>query len=412
MPAKDSVQGAAQQHDALIRQVADSETFRAAPTMRALLLYLWEHHGEPISEYAIATEALGRSTEFEPKLDSTVRVQVARLRAKLKEFYESAGSDFPLRLSLPLGRHELEWSYRQPARKSLAATLSVFPKPYLWGAGGVIVTLMLVCVALFVQLRSLKASLPAPPASLPRFWQAFLVGGKPTIIVVPSPLYFFWPSHQMYVRDLQISDFTNWPTSPVLKDLAGKWGPPELAQSYVGAMEMTAGIRLLQYLEKEGQQVRLTESRRFPAESFAAQNTIFLGMPRTAGYLNQMLDKMNFYIAQVSPDIVRSRKPAQGEPTEFVEVPYSADRRLAPALITLLPARPERTHMLLLLGRNLTSLTSMLVSLEGLKVLDEQWKKSGSPDAWEMVIQAEIYRDTVLKVSPAACRAIPATFWK
>jgi hypothetical protein len=95
-----------------------------------------------------------------------------------------------------------------------------------------------------------------------------------------------------------------------------------------------------------------------------------------------------------------------------VEVPYSADRRLAPALVTLLPARPERSHMLLLLGRNLTSLTSMLLSLEGLKVLDEQWKKSGSPDAWEMVIQAEIYRDTVLKVSPVACRAIPATFWK
>jgi hypothetical protein len=135
-------------------------------------------------------------------------------------------------------------------------------------------------------------------------------------------------------------------------------------------------------------------------------------MPRTAGYLNQMLEKTNFYIAQVSPDIVRNRKPVPGEPAEFVEVPYSADRRLAPAIITLLPARPERTRMLLLLGRNLTSLTSLLVSLEGLKQVDEQWIKCGSPDAWEMVIQAEIYRDTILKTNPVACRAIPATFWK
>jgi hypothetical protein len=54
----------------------------------------------------------------------------------------------------------------------------------------------------------------------------------------------------------------------------------------------------------------------------------------------------------------------------------------------------------------------MLVNLEGLKSLDEQWTKSGSPDAWEMVIQAEIYRDTILKITPVACRAIPATFWK
>jgi hypothetical protein len=411
MSVKQPVQGSAHKHVALIRQVADSETFRSAPTMRTLLLYLWEHQGEPISEYAIATEALGRNADFEPKLDSTVRVQVARLRIKLKEFYEKAGTDFPLRLSLPLGRHELEWTY-QPARKSFASTLNAFPQRYLWGAGVTIATLAVVCVALLVQLRTLKASLPAPAIPLPRFWQSFLIAGKPTMIVVPSPLYLFWPSHQVYVRDLQISDFTNWPSSPLLKEMAGKWGPPELSQSYVGAMEMTAGIRLLQYLEKEGQQVRLTESRRFPAESFAAQNTIFLGMPRTAGYLKQMLDKTNFYIAQVSPDIVRNRKPGPGEPADFQEVSYSADRRLAPAIITLLPPRPERTRMLLLLGRNLTSLTSVLLSLEGLKILDEQWKKTGSPDAWEMVIQAEIYRDTVLKATPVACRPIPTTFWK
>ena len=77
----------------------------------------------------------------------------------------------------------------------------------------------------------------------------------------------------------------------------------------------------------------------------------------------------------------------------------------------MLPVRPEHTRTLLLLGRNLTSITSMLLSLEGLKALDELWAKSGSPDAWEMVIQAEIYRDTVLKTTPVACRAIPATFW-
>jgi hypothetical protein len=92
-------------------------------------------------------------------------------------------------------------------------------------------------------------------------------------------------------------------------------------------------------------------------------------------------------------------------------VTYSVDRRLGPAIIVMLPVRPEHTRTLLLLGRNLTSITSMLVSLEGLKALDELWAKSGSPDAWEMVIQAEIYRDTVLKTTPVACRAIPATFW-
>jgi len=142
------------------------------------------------------------------------------------------------------------------------------------------------------------------------------------------------------------------------------------------------------------------------------QNTIFIGMPRTAGYLNDMLEKTNFYIAHVSPDLVRSRHPQSGEPAEYQEVTYSSDRRLAPAIITLLPTRPEGTRMLLLLGRNQTSITSLLTSMEGLKLVDDAWTKAGSPDAWEMVIQAEIYRDTVLKITPAACRPILSTFWK
>jgi hypothetical protein len=134
-------------------------------------------------------------------------------------------------------------------------------------------------------------------------------------------------------------------------------------------------------------------------------------MPRTATYLNKMLEKTNFAIERVSPDLIRNRNPKPGEPATFEEVPYSADRRLGPAMIVLLPARPEHTRTLLLLGRNQTSITSMLLSLEGLKALDELWVKSGSPDAWEAVIQADIYRDTVLKTTPVALRAIPATFW-
>jgi hypothetical protein len=408
MLAKGSAQGSAHKHDDLIRQVADSETFRSAPTMRALLLYLWEHQGEPISEYAIGTEALGRSPDFDPRLDSTVRVQAARLRTKLKEFYESA-ADFPLRVSLPRGRHELEWEY-QP--KTIVASLSGTPRRYIWAVMGTGLVLVALCAILAVQNRSLRASIPAASTPLPRFWESFAMPGKPTTIVVPSPLYFYWPSHRTYIRDLDVSEFSAWPSSPFLKETADKWGAPELSQIYVGALEMGAGIRLLQFLEQRGQQVRLTESRRFPADSFAAQNTIFLGMPRTAGYLNKMMEKTNFYIAHVTPDVIRSRDPRPGESAEFREVSYSADRRLAPGIILMLPARPEGTRILLLQGRNPASLASMLTSHEGLKSIDEQWARSGSPDAWEMVIEAEIYRDTILKTTPVACRPISTSFWK
>jgi hypothetical protein len=395
----------------VVRQIAESDTFRTAPAMRALLLYLWGHAGEPISEYGIATEALGRSPEFDPRTDSTVRVHIARLRTKLKEFYEAAGDGFPLRLSLPLGSHELQWVY-QPEQPSVRQGPSAIPKNYLWTAGAAAAVLIATCLGLGIEVLSLRTSLPLSTSALPRFWQSFLVTGRPTTIVVPSPLHFGWPAHQIFVRDFAVSEFSDWPKSEVLNGLAAKWGSPELSQAYVGAMEMNSAVRLLQYLETRNQQVHLIESRRFPVESFAAQNTIFLGMPRTAGYLNQMLDKTNFYLAGVNADVVLNRHPLAGEPAQYHEVAYASDRRRAPAIITLLPERTERTRMLLLLGRNLTSVTSLLLTPEGLRLLDEQWAKAGSPGSWEMVIEAEIYRDTVLKVSPVSCRAIASNFWQ
>src|SRR5262249_5395117 len=193
MAAKSSAQ-VSHKYDEFARQVADSETFRSAPTMRALLLYLWEHQGEPISEYAIATEALGRSQDFDPKLDSTVRVQIARLRTKLKEFYEAAGETFPLRLSLPLGRHELQWTW-QPRQKSFLSILSAIPRRLLLGIGISQLVLIVVCVLLLFHVRTLRSMIPAPAEPVPRFWRSFLSGGKPTVVVVPSPLYFFWPKN-------------------------------------------------------------------------------------------------------------------------------------------------------------------------------------------------------------------------
>ncbi|MGH9663628.1 MAG: hypothetical protein ACRD9L_04300, partial [Bryobacteraceae bacterium] len=97
--------------------------------MRTLLLYLWEHRGEAVGEYAIAVDALGRPATVDPKIDSTARVQIARLRAKLKEFYEEARDSVPRRLSIPLGRHELRFVYTQP-RMPLSSALSAIPRQF------------------------------------------------------------------------------------------------------------------------------------------------------------------------------------------------------------------------------------------------------------------------------------------
>jgi len=402
--------------ESLVNQVADSETFRAAPVMRRLLLYLWQHHSETVSEYAIAIDALGRPLHFDPKTDATVRVQVARLRAKLEEFYKKEGERFPLLLSIPLGGHEIRWSYSQ-SQPSFLSTFSALPLWYrnvLLSAAIITSVLMVLCLVLLFENRNLRATLPpeAPPPA--RFWQSFLKDGKPTVVVVPSTVHFRWPDQGLYIMDLKVSEFPGWKTSPLLLQLAGKWGPPQLNQSFIFARDMFGSFSLREYLDKLGHQVPVIEAPNYAADSLATRNTIFLGVPSSSDNIRQLLEKTNFYVAKsTEPALVRSRKAGPNEPSEYQETVLSPKRKICPGMIVLLPARPEGTRCLLLVGRWVTAMTSMLESAVGLKLLDEQWSRAGSPDAWEMVVQAEIESDTtIVRVWPVAFRRIPASFWK
>jgi hypothetical protein len=176
---------------------------------------------------------------------------------------------------------------------------------------------------------------------------------------------------------------------------------------------MNAGVRLMRFLHGRVGQIEMIESRKHAADATSARNTIFMGMPRTAVYLAPLARRLNFFVERVEPDVVRNRAPLAGEPATFTGLAYSADRVRFPGIIALLPERPEHTRSLLLLGRSPVSLATMLSSLEGLQLLDEQWKKAGSPSAWEMVVEADVYRgDTISKVVPVAFRAIRPDFWE
>src|SRR5712672_4767367 len=52
--------------------------------------------GDSLKEYVIGTEVYDRKPSYHPSQDSIVRTEARRLRAKLKEYYESAGTQNPV----------------------------------------------------------------------------------------------------------------------------------------------------------------------------------------------------------------------------------------------------------------------------------------------------------------------------
>ncbi|HEY4355812.1 MAG TPA: hypothetical protein VGN16_08705 [Acidobacteriaceae bacterium] len=93
-----------------VQRILQSVSFRNAATLQQLLQFLATRaldpsQKEPLKEYTIGVEAFGRSGDFDPKTDTIVRVQIHRLRQKLKEYYDSEGSRDPIFIEFPKGHY-------------------------------------------------------------------------------------------------------------------------------------------------------------------------------------------------------------------------------------------------------------------------------------------------------------------
>ena len=119
-----SVSDLAEQRRAL-RGVLASSTFARNPRLTALLEYLcvkcFQGEGSSIKEYSIATDVFRRTPDFDQANDAIVRVEMHRLRKKLKEFYAGEGAREPVEIVILSGRYQPDFALRQmrPAPEAL-----------------------------------------------------------------------------------------------------------------------------------------------------------------------------------------------------------------------------------------------------------------------------------------------------
>ena len=95
-------------HRQLDRLLA-SGIFANAGRMSRFLKFVVEKtlagEAERLKEYVIGVEVFDRDEDYDPRVDAIVRVEAARLRAKLAEYYTGEGRADPVVLSLPKGAY-------------------------------------------------------------------------------------------------------------------------------------------------------------------------------------------------------------------------------------------------------------------------------------------------------------------
>ena len=161
---------------AALEKVVSSPSFQRSPQMQRFLSFVVEEsltgRGDRLKEYVIGTEVFGRPADYEPQLDSLVRVEAFRLRSLVREYYQSEGAGDSIVVELNKGSYAPMFQRRVPAEPSASSADPPHNRP-LWRRVPAAMAITLILVSAGVWLYRHERQGPLPP------------GVTPTIAVLP-----------------------------------------------------------------------------------------------------------------------------------------------------------------------------------------------------------------------------------
>ena len=111
-----------------LNRVLSSPVFTSSERLRRFLEFVVERtlagDGERLKEYVIGIEVFDRDASYDPRLDSIVRVEAARLRTKLTEYYAGDGRADAIVLTLPKGGYAPLVSVVEPPAAAAPADIA------------------------------------------------------------------------------------------------------------------------------------------------------------------------------------------------------------------------------------------------------------------------------------------------
>ncbi len=343
-----------EQHLRQVERVAASSVLHGSESLCKLLRYLAhhaiEHPGTPVKEYQIATEEFGRPPDFDPAVDSMVRVQAGRLRGKLAEYYAGEGSSDPVRIELPKGTYTLAFHKRDAAPKSDRHPHPIQEHshhadeqvPRVWLLSVVVLSLLLAgsLLALFLTRKTTPTTFAGDvkpsPAAFQTFWKPFLTGPEEPWVVFSNAAFVGRPETGMrYYNSTHDQKNTIW-------------------DHYTGVGEVIAVHSLDQVFGLLHRNLRVKRGSLFSLDD--AQNTdlIFVGSPSENLNLLEIPGTREF-VFQRMPDgprkgdlAVFNVHPQPGEQKSYLASPSNALLTEDYALVAFIPGlNPSRAVMII-----------------------------------------------------------------
>ena len=316
------------------------------------------HH---LKEYQIATEALGRSPDFDPQLDASVRVLAGRLRSRLAEYYKSAGAHDPILVDVPKGTYTLSFERRTdlPEPRSSAAEpvpASLESTARFGIQRGVVIALAILAIVLLASGSVIyvihhraaesainKAGAVPLPMAFQAFWNPFLHGPQETIVVFSNAIFVGNPE----------TGFRYFVPSRDSRD--------QINQHYTGIGELLGVLELDRLFQKFGGHFRVKPGGFFTFDEARSNNLIFVGSPMENLTLRQIPTTQEFVFRRVATgenhwsEVIADLHPKAGETGIYPPASEAGREDTDYALIALMPGLDHSHWTLILAGRSTVS---------------------------------------------------------
>jgi hypothetical protein len=341
-----------------VERLTHSSVLHGSEALCRLLRYLADqavlHPGLPVKEYQLATEVFGRPADFDPRMDSTVRVQTGRLRSKLAEYYPSAGSGDPIVLDIPKGSYSLAFHYRPttpvkaeaaPEALPVAATSSAKPGPnrlvpVVWALAAFSLVCAGLLLALWLSGRHASTAAAKPDAlaePLQQFWAPFLQAEEMPWVIFSN------------------AEFVGKPESGIRYFDAKRDARSSILDHYTGVGEVLAVAELSKIFAQVHHEIRIKRGRLLSLDDVKNSNVIFIGSPVENLVLQEIPTTRDFVFRHIQSgeragDVeIANVHPKSGEPSAFqasASLPIQEDY----ALIGLVPGLNRSRWILVLAG--------------------------------------------------------------
>lgn len=376
-------------------RIRESGVLGRSPLMQRLFDFLLDRtlSGKAPKEIEVAVDAFGKGADFDVSQDAMVRVYIHKLRRKLEEFYQGAGANEPVRLSIPKGE------YRFVAEAADVPPVEAVPEPLLappppvhrkWIVRALIASLLInVGVLLTAWLRPSGPVEELTELRASPLWSPLLHDER-TIFLVVGDYYIFGETDdtmevKRLVREFGINSSQDLDHHLKLHpDLADRYMDLELA--YLPTAAAYALRDLMPVLASANKRVRVVTMSQLNPAVIKSADVVYVGYLSGLGMLRDIVFTGSRLEFGDSYDEIVDRK-TQKRYVSQAGAPYRGDNKVHDYGYFATFTGPTGNRIVIIAGTRDVAAMHMAETVTAPRTLDALMKSAGTAPAFEALYE-------------------------